>query len=101
MTVHVLAIAALVAAFVLATVLPINLGAISLVAALVTIVANIAVGAYSDRTLARRGRRQVWVLVGAVVTIVGLVFQGYQQTVLGMVVIWALVQIGLSSISAA
>jgi di/tricarboxylate transporter len=35
MTVHVLAIAALVAAFVLATVLPINLGAISLVAAFV------------------------------------------------------------------
>ncbi|WP_214406495.1 SLC13 family permease [Pseudonocardia lacus] len=35
MTVHVLAIAALVAAFVLATVLPINLGAISLVAAFI------------------------------------------------------------------
>jgi len=74
---------------------------VTLVAALCTIVANIVVGAYSDRTLAPRGRRQIWVLAGAVVTIAGLVAQGFQQTVVGMVVIWALVQIGLSSISAA
>ncbi|WP_035858181.1 MFS transporter [Cryptosporangium arvum] len=74
---------------------------VTLVAALVTIVVNVLVGAYSDRTLAARGRRQIWVLLGAVVTIVGLVAQGYQHTVAGMVVIWALVQVGLSSISAA
>ncbi|TQS45007.1 MFS transporter [Cryptosporangium phraense] len=74
---------------------------VTLVAALVTIVVNVLVGAYSDRTLARRGRRQIWVFIGALVTIVGLVFQGYQHTVAGMVVIWALVQVGLSSISAA
>lgn len=74
---------------------------VTLVAALVTIVVNVLVGAYSDRTLAARGRRQIWVLLGAVVTIGGLVLQGYQQTVVGMVVIWALVQIGLSSMSAA
>ncbi|GAA3396518.1 MFS transporter [Cryptosporangium minutisporangium] len=74
---------------------------VTLVAALCTIVANIVVGAYSDRTLARRGRRQIWVLVGAVITIAGLLIQGHQQTVVGMVAIWALVQVGLSSISAA
>src|SRR5690349_18823184 len=51
---------------------------VTLVAAVVTIVVNILVGAYSDRTLARRGRRQIWVFGGAVVTIIGLLFQGYQ-----------------------
>ena len=75
--------------------------AVTLVAALVTIVANVVVGAYSDRTLARRGRRQIWVTAGAFLAAVGLVFQGYQHSMLGMVLIWALVQVGLSSISAA
>ena len=74
---------------------------VTLVAALVTIVVNVLVGAYSDRTLARRGRRQVWVLFGAMVTIAGLIAQGYQHSVVGVVVIWAFVQVGLSSISAA
>lgn len=74
---------------------------VTLVAAIVTIVVNVLVGAYSDRTLARRGRRQIWVFGGAAVTIVGLLLQGYQHTIVGMVLIWALVQVGLSSISAA
>lgn len=73
---------------------------VTLVAALVTIVVNVLVGAYSDRTLARRGRRQIWVLAGAVVTIAGLVAQGHQHTIAGMVLLWALVQVGLSAITA-
>jgi MFS family permease len=74
---------------------------VTLVAAVVTILANILVGAYSDRTLARRGRRQIWVTAGAFLAAVGLILQGYQHSALGMVLIWALVQVGLSSISAA
>jgi MFS family permease len=77
------------------------LSVVTIVAAIVTILVNIVVGALSDRTLARRGRRQVWVLGGAVVAGVCLVGQGLQTTVIGMVLVWAIVQIGLSSMSAA
>ncbi|MGH3714028.1 MAG: MFS transporter [Micromonosporaceae bacterium] len=76
-------------------------GAVTIVAAVVTIVVNIAVGALSDRTLATRGRRQIWVLGGALVAGGFLATQGFQATVLGMVAVWGMVQIGLSSMSAA
>jgi MFS family permease len=77
------------------------LGTVTTVAAVVTIIVNIVVGALSDRTLARRGRRQVWVLGGAIVAGVCLAGQGFQTTVIGMVLVWAVVQIGMSSMSAA
>ncbi|HEX4725601.1 MAG TPA: MFS transporter [Pseudonocardiaceae bacterium] len=77
------------------------LGIVTTVAAVVTIIVNIVVGALSDRTLARRGRRQIWVLGGAILTGVFLAGQGLQTTVLGMVLVWAVVQVGMSSMSAA
>ncbi|WP_163510832.1 MFS transporter [Fodinicola acaciae] len=77
------------------------IGVVTVVASVVTIVVNIAVGAWSDRTLHRRGRRQVWVLGGTLVTGVFLAAQGFQTTVVGMVLVWALVQVGLSMSSAA
>src|SRR6266568_2222007 len=77
------------------------LGVVTTVAAVMTIVVNIVVGALSDRTVARRGRRQIWVLGGAVLAGVCLAGQGLQTTVLGMVLVWAVVQIGMSSMSAA
>jgi MFS family permease len=77
------------------------LGVVTIAAAVMTIIVNIVVGALSDRTLATRGRRQVWVLGGAVVAGICLAGQGLQTTVLGMVLVWTVAQIGLSSMSAA
>jgi len=74
---------------------------VTIAAAVMTIIVNIVVGALSDRTLATRGRRQVWVLGGAVVAGICLAGQGLQTTVLGMVLVWTVAQIGLSSMSAA
>jgi MFS family permease len=71
------------------------------VAAVVTIVVNIAVGALSDRTLSRRGRRQPWVLGGAILTGFAVAGQGLQTTVAGMVLVWAIAQVGMSSTNAA
>jgi MFS family permease len=71
------------------------------VAAVVTILVNIAVGALSDRTLSRRGRRQVWVLGGALLTGLAVSGQGLQTTAVGMVLVWAIAQIGMSSTNAA
>src|SRR5689334_14669042 len=56
----------------------------NLVAALVTVVVSILAGAFSDRTLSRRGRRQPWVLYGTALAAVAFVFQGLQQGVLGI-----------------
>ncbi|GIG68482.1 MFS transporter [Phytomonospora endophytica] len=70
-------------------------------AAAVGVVAPILIGVFSDRTTHTRGRRQIWVACGAVVAFAGLVAQGLQQTVLGLVLLWAFVQIGLSATTAA
>jgi MFS family permease len=70
------------------------------VAAVVTILVNVLVGAFSDRTTARRGRRQVWVLGGALIAAIALVGQGNVHTVLLMVLVWGVVQVGLSTMSA-
>ncbi|HWC83711.1 MAG TPA: MFS transporter [Pseudonocardiaceae bacterium] len=70
-------------------------------AAVVTVIVNILVGALSDRTMARRGRRQAWVLGGALIAGVALAAQGTVRSVLLMVLVWGVVQIGLSTMSAA
>lgn len=77
------------------------LGWATAVAAVVTIVVNILVGALSDRTMARRGRRQAWVLFGGLLAGLALAGQGTMPTVLLMVVMWGVVQVGLSTMSAA
>ncbi|HEX6446750.1 MAG TPA: MFS transporter [Streptosporangiales bacterium] len=73
----------------------------TVVAAVVTIVVSIGVGMLSDRTLARSGRRQVWVLGGAVVSAAALACLGPQGTVLGLVAVWGVAQVGLSTIATA
>jgi len=70
-------------------------------AAVVTIVVSILVGALSDRTLHRRGRRQAWVLYGATLSGVAFVFQGVQHGVLGIVLGWAVFQVGISAVAIA
>lgn len=77
------------------------LAVVTAVAAAVSIVAGILAGAASDRTLAKRGRRQVWVLGGGVVASAALLLQGLQTSLLGMVLLFAVVTIGTSASGAA
>jgi len=59
------------------------------------------VGAYSDRTLAGRGRRQVWVLGGALIVGVAMASQGLMATAAGMIGVWALVNVGIAAMTGA
>ena len=77
------------------------LGWATALAAVVTVIVNILVGALSDRTMARRGRRQAWVLGGGLVAGLALAGQGTVRSVLLMVLVWGLVQVGISTMSAA
>ncbi|MEV0643694.1 MFS transporter [Phytomonospora sp. NPDC050363] len=73
----------------------------NIAAAAVGVVVPIIVGVMSDRTTHSRGRRQIWVAAGVVIAAVGLILQGTQQTVPGLVLMWAFTQIGLSASTAA
>ncbi|MFI6325013.1 MFS transporter [Nonomuraea sp. NPDC050556] len=71
------------------------------VASIVTIIVTLLVGALSDRTTAARGRRQIWVLCGAVLAGVALAGQGLVASAIGFILVWAVVQIGLGAMGAA
>ncbi|MEJ3654935.1 MFS transporter [Actinomycetes bacterium KLBMP 9759] len=71
------------------------------VAAIVTILGVLLVGALSDRTLAQRGRRQPWVLAGAVLTGLAVAGQGLATTAVAMVLIWAVANLGISAMTGA
>jgi MFS family permease len=62
------------------------------VGAFMSIVANPAAGALSDRTLGRFGRRRPWVLWGAVLGALALCALAFQSTVLGLAVVWGICQ---------
>ncbi|MBQ1443552.1 MAG: MFS transporter [Renibacterium sp.] len=66
-------------------------------AAVVTIVVSVLVGAFSDRTTYRRGRRQAWVLGGALVLGVALILQGQASSVWLLVLLWSLAQVGVAA----
>jgi len=70
-------------------------------AAVVTVVMSILVGALSDRTLHRTGRRQVWVLYGALLAAVAFVFQGMQSGIVGVVIGWGVFQAGFAAVNVA
>ena len=50
------------------------LGVFTGIAVLVALVANPLAGAFSDRTTSRFGRRRPWIVIGALLTVVGLLF---------------------------
>ncbi len=67
------------------------------VGAFMSIVANPAAGALSDRTLSRFGRRRTWVLWGAVLGALALCALAFQSTVLGLAVVWGVCQATINS----
>lgn len=70
-------------------------------AAIVAVVISILVGALSDRTLHHTGRRQVWVVYGAVLCAGALVFQGIQQDIVGLIVGWSVFTAGFAAVTVA
>lgn len=76
-------------------------GLVSAVAGTFVVVAYPIVGALSDRTRSRFGRRRPWIFGGVVVASVGLALLGVQTETLGTVVMWTAVMIGFCMASAA
>lgn len=76
-------------------------GLVSAVAGTFVVVAYPIVGALSDRTRSRFGRRRPWIFGGVVLASVGLALLGVQTETLGTVVMWTAVMIGFCMASAA
>lgn len=76
-------------------------GLVSAVAGTFVVVAYPIVGALSDRTRSRFGRRRPWIFGGVVVASVGLALLGVQTETLGTVVMWTAVMMGFCMASAA
>ena len=68
--------------------------------AIASLLANPVVGALSDRTTSRRGRRHPWTLAGALVGAVGLVILAAAPDIPVMVVGWCIAQVGLGGMLA-
>ena len=68
-------------------------GLVTGVGAAVSVVANPAVGAISDRTMSRHGRRVPWVLAGAIGGVAGLLILADSRAVALMLLGWCLVQL--------
>ncbi|WP_020673668.1 MFS transporter [Amycolatopsis nigrescens] len=78
-----------------------NLGWITTVAALVSIVVCPVAGALSDRTRSRFGRRRPWILGSGLLCAAGLAALGGQQTIIGVAIAWVVVQTGTNAMYAA
>jgi len=70
------------------------------IGAVVALIANPVIGAFSDRTCSRWGRRHPWTLAGSVLGAVGLVVLAVAPNVVLMVIGWSLVQAGLNGMLA-
>lgn len=66
-------------------------------AAVVAIVASILAGAFSDRTLHRRGRRQIWVIGGVLLAAAAFLVQGWQTTAVGLILVWMVFHAGYNA----
>ncbi|WP_231391882.1 MFS transporter [Arthrobacter sp. 35W] len=69
--------------------------------AAVSLVANPLFGTFSDRTTSRFGRRIPWVLLGAILGVIGLLGLAVAPTVAAMAALWCVVQLGCNGALAA
>jgi MFS family permease len=77
------------------------LGQVTAVGAVAAMITQPVVGALSDRTTGRLGRRHPWILGGAVVAALALACLPGQHTIAGMIAGWAVAQAGLNALQAA
>lgn len=76
-------------------------GIISGIAGVVALFAYPIVGALSDRTIGRFGRRRPWILGGTLLFAVALFLLGLQTTMVGLGIFWSLAILGFTTSSAA
>ncbi|GAA2010744.1 MFS transporter [Microbacterium ulmi] len=75
-----------------------NLGIITGVGAAVAIVASPVLGLLSDRTRSRFGRRTPWILGGALLTGLALIFMGVANGFIQLLIGWIMVQVAINFI---
>lgn len=75
-----------------------NLAVVSTVSFIFTLFAQPIVGAFSDRTRSRLGRRAPWMLIGAAVAMIFLLGLGGLQNVLWITVFWVVIQVSLNAL---
>jgi len=71
------------------------------VGVLVAMIVNPVVGAFSDRTTSRLGRRTPWIIGGTVFALVALLVLGQAHSVVALCLGWAVAQAGLNAVMAA
>lgn len=79
----------------------VSFGMVTAIAGVFTIVAYPVVGALSDRTVSRFGRRRPWILLGMVLVSSGLGLLSLQRETLGTIVFWTITTIGFCIATAA
>ncbi|WP_176084587.1 MFS transporter [Martelella sp. HB161492] len=79
-----------------ATIIALN----STIAMVVATLANLLIGAFSDLTRSKLGRRTPWIWIGAIGSLVSLLYLGHVKTATGLIVTWAIYQIFLNAIIA-
>lgn len=72
----------------------------STVAMVVATIANLVIGAFSDLTRTRWGRRTPWIWIGAAGSLASLAALGQVSTAAGLIITWAIYQLFLNAIVA-
>ncbi|WP_234407282.1 MFS transporter [Microterricola viridarii] len=75
-----------------------NFGLVSSISFVFTLFAQPIVGALSDRTRNRMGRRAPWMLIGAAIAMIFLLGMGGMQNVLLIAAFWAVIQVSMNAI---
>lgn len=75
-----------------------NLAIVTTVSFIFTLFAQPIVGAFSDRTRSRLGRRAPWMLIGAAVAMIFMLGLGGMQNVLWITVFWVVIQVSLNAL---
>jgi len=79
----------------------VRFGWVSAVAGIAALVAFPVVGALSDVTVSRFGRRRPWIAVGTAMFAAGLLLLGLQHSTLGIATSWAVALAGFAAVSSA
>ncbi|WGW12447.1 MFS transporter [Saxibacter everestensis] len=74
-----------------------NLAIVTTVSFVFTLFAQPIVGAFSDRTRSRHGRRAPWMIIGVAVAAVFLIGLGSLQSILWITVFWVIIQVALNA----
>jgi len=75
-----------------------NLAVVTTVSFIFTLFAQPIVGAFSDRTRARLGRRAPWMLIGSSIAAIALLGLGGMRNVLWITVFWVIIQVALNAL---